>query len=76
MTLPYGGVPDERRCRTRSSKDGVHTIMTLIDFIEISGSLLILAAFAAAQRRLLALDSYVYLGFNIVGSAVLAVVAF
>jgi hypothetical protein len=61
--------------RTRPSKDGAHNIMTLIDFIEIGGSLLILAAFAAAQLGRLDVRSVRYLVLNIAGAGVLAVVA-
>lgn len=43
--------------------------------IQIVGSLLVLAAFAAAQRGLLNPKSVVYLVLNLVGSAVLAVQA-
>jgi hypothetical protein len=49
--------------------------MTLLDLIEIAGSLLILSAFAAAQKGALDLRSRAYLGLNVVGSAALAVVA-
>jgi hypothetical protein len=49
--------------------------MTLIDFIEIGGSLLILAAFAATQLRRLDAHSPTYLALNAAGSAVLAVIA-
>ena len=43
--------------------------------IQIVGSLLVLAAFAAAQRGLLDPKSVVYLVLNLVGSATLAVEA-
>jgi hypothetical protein len=43
--------------------------------IQIVGSLLILAAFAAAQRGTLSQDSRTYLALNLVGSAALAAVA-
>jgi hypothetical protein len=43
--------------------------------IQIIGSLLVLAAFAAAQRGLLDPKSVVYLVLNLVGSTVLAVEA-
>jgi hypothetical protein len=43
--------------------------------IQVIGSLLILAAFAAAQRGALSQDSRTYLALNLVGSAVLAAVA-
>ncbi|MEV6965344.1 hypothetical protein AB0M47_09530 [Hamadaea sp. NPDC051192] len=49
--------------------------MTLLDFIEIAGSLMILAAFAAAQLGRLDLRSRTYLILNLAGSAVLAVIA-
>ena len=49
--------------------------MTLVDLIEIGGSLLILAAFGAAQLNRLGTHSPVYLVLNLVGSAVLAVIA-
>lgn len=49
--------------------------MTLIDFVEIGGSLLILSAFAAAQLGRLDLRSVPYLTLNLAGSAVLAVIA-
>ena len=44
--------------------------------IQVGGSLLILAAFVLAQVRVLDVKSRVYLVFNTVGSAVLAVNAF
>jgi hypothetical protein len=43
--------------------------------IQVLGSLLILAAFAAAQRGVLNTSSRVYLTLNLVGSTVLAVLA-
>jgi len=43
--------------------------------IQVLGSLLILAAFAGAQRGLLLPASYPYLVLNLVGSTVLAVLA-
>ena len=43
--------------------------------VQITGSLLVLAAFAAAQRGLLDQKSRVYLLLNLVGSATLAVQA-
>jgi hypothetical protein len=47
----------------------------MTQLVQILGSLLILAAFAAAQRGALSPDSRVYLAPNLVGSAVLAVLA-
>lgn len=43
--------------------------------IQVLGALLILAAFAAAQRGALSQSSRVYLLLNLVGSAILAVLA-
>jgi hypothetical protein len=43
--------------------------------VQILGSLLVLAAFAGAQRGRLPTDSRTYLALNLVGSAVLAVLA-
>jgi hypothetical protein len=44
-------------------------------FVQIAGSLLILAAFAASQAGRLPIDSRLYLALNFVGSAILAVLA-
>jgi hypothetical protein len=41
--------------------------------VQVLGSLLILTAFAAAQRGLLSTQSRVYLALNFVGASVLAV---
>ncbi|GAA4446292.1 CBU_0592 family membrane protein [Phytohabitans houttuyneae] len=49
--------------------------MTLIDLIEIGGSLLILTAFAGAQMGRLDGRSRPYVILNLAGSAVLAVIA-
>jgi hypothetical protein len=49
--------------------------MTLIDLIEIGGSLLILSAFAGAQMGRLDGRSLPYLLPNLAGSAVLAAIA-
>ena len=43
--------------------------------IQVVGSLLVLAAFISAQRGRLAQTSLTYLGLNLVGSSVLAVLA-
>jgi hypothetical protein len=43
--------------------------------VQIGGSLLILAAFAASQAGRLPIDSQLYLVLNFVGSAILAVLA-
>ncbi len=43
--------------------------------VQVAGSLLILAAFAASQAGRLPIDSQLYLVLNFVGSAILAVLA-
>ena len=45
-------------------------------WIQIVGALMVLAAFVAAQLRVLQPQSYTYLLLNLIGSAVLAVLAF
>jgi hypothetical protein len=49
--------------------------MTLVDLIEIGGSLLILGAFGASQARKLDPHSVGYLILNVVGAGILAVIA-
>jgi hypothetical protein len=49
--------------------------MNPVTLIEIGGSLLILAAFAAAQAGRLDVRSVAYLVLNVAGAAVLAVIA-
>ena len=44
--------------------------------IQVAGSLLILAGFAAAQAGRMSIDSAVYLMLNFAGSAILAVLAY
>jgi hypothetical protein len=43
--------------------------------VQILGSLLVLTAFAAAQRDLLSMESRTYLTLNLIGSSVLSVLA-
>jgi hypothetical protein len=43
--------------------------------LQVTGALLILAAFFALQRRWLVPQSLLYIGLNLVGSAILTVVA-
>ena len=45
-------------------------------WLQILGALMVLAAFAATQFRVLQPQSYRYLLLNLVGSAILAVLAF
>jgi hypothetical protein len=76
MEVPrHRGHPGRERRRTRPGKDGTQMIMTIVDFIEVAGSLLILSAFAASQRGVLDIRSRLYLTLNVLGSAVLAVIA-
>jgi hypothetical protein len=79
LPWPTGGLsvgrPDESS-RCARLYDGVTTEVVFMDqVIQILGSLLILAAFAAAQRGALSQNSRTYLVLNLVGSAVLAVLA-
>jgi hypothetical protein len=68
-----GGIPDETR-RTRLDKTTLQG--GVVDqIVQIVGSLLVLAAFAAAQRGLLDPRSRTYLVLNLVGSATLTVEA-
>ncbi|GGK23524.1 hypothetical protein GCM10010124_15010 [Pilimelia terevasa] len=49
--------------------------MTVVDVVEVIGAVLVLAAFAAAQRGLLGVRSRVYLALNVVGAGILALIA-
>jgi hypothetical protein len=44
--------------------------------VQVVGAMLILAAFIAAQVRMLSPQSFIYLVLNLVGSAILAVLAY
>jgi hypothetical protein len=48
----------------------------MLQLVQILGSLLVLAAFTASQRGALSTTSRLYLTLNVVGSAILAVLAF
>jgi hypothetical protein len=48
---------------------------TGFQLVQVAGSLLILAAFAASQAGRLPIDSQTYLALNFLGSAILAVLA-
>ena len=50
--------------------------MSLDQVVQMVGALLILAGFILSQRKLLDADSYLYLILNLVGAAILAVLAF
>jgi hypothetical protein len=47
----------------------------MVQALEVLGSLFVLAAFAGAQRGAVSTGSRVYLALNLIGSAVLAVMA-
>ena len=50
--------------------------MSADQVVQIVGALLILAGFILTQRNLLDADSYLYLVLNLIGAAILAVLAF
>ena len=50
--------------------------MSLDQVVQMVGALLILAGFILSQRDLLDADSYLYLVLNLIGAAILAVLAF
>jgi hypothetical protein len=70
--------PDEtRRTRLAKTTHPTHSEVVVMDqTVQIVGALIVLAAFAAAQFRLLDPRSYPYLLLNMLGSAVLAVLAY
>ncbi len=47
----------------------------MLQLVQVLGSLLVLAAFAAAQRGVVSTTSRGYLALNVTGSAILAVLA-
>jgi hypothetical protein len=75
MRRPSTGRPDESSHRTRPDDGVTHEVVVMDQVIQVMGSLLILSAFAAAQRGALSQRSRMYLVLNLVGSAVLAVLA-
>src|SRR3712207_6721933 len=64
--VAQGGRPDESSRRTRPD-DGATGRSLMDQLVQILGSLLVLAAFVAAQRGRLATDSRRYLTLNLVG---------
>ena len=64
--------------RSRSEEEAATSfgIFTVAIFLELGGAVSILAAFTLGELRLLDQHSLVYLVPNLVGSAVLAVIAF
>jgi hypothetical protein len=69
-----GGRPDESSRRTRLD-DGGRRRFAIDQIVQVLGSLLILAAFVAAQRGWLSTQSRRYLALNLVGASVLTVLA-
>ncbi len=68
--------PDEMCAVPGTPDDAPETEHVVSQFIQIVGSLLVLAGFAAAQRGILDPKSRIYLLLNLAGSAILAVEAF
>lgn len=66
--------PDESSRRTRPD-DGALEGMVMDQLVQVFGSLLILVAFASAQRGALSAQSRTYLLLNFAGSAILTVLA-
>jgi hypothetical protein len=51
-------------------------VEAMLQIVQIVGAILVLAAFVAAQLRLVHQESLVYLVLNVVGAGILAVLAF
>jgi len=68
--------PDEMCAVPGTPDDAPETEHVVSQFVQIFGSLLVLAGFAAAQRGILDPKSRIYLLLNLAGSAILAVEAF
>ena len=77
MVAQNGPTPDETR-RTRLAKTTHHLreVVVMGQWLQILGALMVLAAFAAVQFRVLHPRSYPYLLLNLVGAAILAVLAY
>src|SRR4051794_20987689 len=69
--------PDETR-RTRLAKTTHHLKggVVMNEWLQILGALLVLAAFVAAQLQVLRPQDYPYLILNLVGSTILAALAY
>ena len=74
-----GPAPDETR-RTRLAKTTHHLQekggVVMGQLLQILGALMVLAGFAGAQFRVLHPQSYPYLLLNLIGSAILALLAY
>ena len=72
-----GSTPDEtRRTRLAKTTHQLKEVVVMGQLLQILGALMILAAFAAAQLRIVHPQAYSYLLPNLVGSAILAVLAY
>jgi hypothetical protein len=60
----------------RSRPPSASAVVSADQVVQIVGALLILAGFILSQRNLLDLNSYLYLILNLIGAAILAVLAF
>jgi Na+/H+ antiporter NhaD/arsenite permease-like protein len=74
-----GSAPDETR-RTRLAKTTHHLQekggVVMGQWLQILGALMVLVGFAGAQFRVLHPQSYPYLLLNLIGSAILALLAY
>lgn len=77
MVAQNGPTPDETR-RTRLAKTTHHLreVLVMGQWLQFLGALMLLGAFVAAQYRVLPRQSYPYLLLKLIGSAILAVVAY
>ena len=77
MVAQNGSTPDETR-RTRLAKTTHHVkeVVAMSQSLQFLGALMLLAAFVAAQYRVLSRQSYPYLFLNLIGSAILVVLAY
>src|SRR5690348_3028199 len=76
-SLPSDSAARRGRHRTRrppypACEDGAHTEVSMSQLAQVAGAIAILVAFAAAQLRLVSVQSRLYLILNLAGSAVLA----
>lgn len=73
----FRSTPDETR-RTWLAKTTHHLkeVVVMGQLLQILGALMVLAAFAAAQFRILHQKSYPYLLLNLIGAAILATLAY
>jgi hypothetical protein len=73
----HASTPDEtRRTRLAKTTHCLKEVVVVGQWLQVLGALMVLAAFAAAQFQILPSRSYRYLLLNLVGSAILAVLAY